>query len=393
MLSAVAVTNCVQIRHSLDTSMATTKSKAKYGSVKVTDRNGKIYLDFRVNGQRFRPALNLETTRQNLGLAETIANQITQDIALGQFDESLEKYLPSNKVGQHKTTLIDVIKSYIEVNQFVSNDYKRTVNWLIQNKVTIDNIADKLTRIEGDETYNRRLKQLTGGVLWGIQRGMLKTNPLLDSRKRKRSQSTEETDKRKPFTTQEWEAILEAFRDDTYCPVTSNTKHSYYLDYVFVLALTGCRMGEINGLKVKHVDLVRNEIEICESLSRDSLSGKRSQKSTKTGSVKFIPMNDQLREVMVRWTKDKSPDAYVFTGPKGKPIDDHNWNRRIWKPILEGLGIPYRVPYALRHSFGSRAIEQGMALTSVAYLMGHSNPRMLIERYGHMINRPSLPSL
>jgi integrase len=41
----------------------------------------------------------------------------------------------------------------------------------------------------------------------------------------------------------------------------------------------------------------------------------------------------------------------------------------------------------------SRAIEQGIPITGIAYLMGHSDTTMVMKQYGHMINKPELPTI
>jgi integrase len=90
---------------------------------------------------------------------------------------------------------------------------------------------------------------------------------------------------------------------------------------------------------------------------------------------------------------DLQPDCLIFRSPKGLAINDNNFTRRQWKPVLEGLGIEYRKPYTTRHTMASIAIEQGIPLTGVAYLLGHKDTTMVMRTYGHMINRPSLPEI
>jgi integrase len=66
----------------------------------------------------------------------------------------------------------------------------------------------------------------------------------------------------------------------------------------------------------------------------------------------------------------------------------------VFKPILQKLNIEERVLYALRHSFGTRAVEQGMSLYEAAQLMGHSSIETTMRNYIHLINRPkNLPGL
>lgn len=224
---------------------------------------------------------------------------------------------------------------------------------------------------------------------WAITEEKVSTKllPLLKGSKQK-------DPKRKPFTLDEMQSICKAFKDAYCTPNKLCTGEANYYHLVLFLFATGCRAGELVGLKRKHFDLVNKMVTIEESLSPVSnYESTRVQKSTKTGSVRVLPLPDFLVEISTRICHGRTPNEYVLVGSKGKPINQRNFSQRIWKPILESLGMPYRVPYAGRHTVASMAIEQGIPLTGIAYLMGHSDTTMVMKQYGHMINKPNLPTI
>ena len=92
--------------------------------------------------------------------------------------------------------------------------------------------------------------------------------------------------------------------------------------------------------------------------------------------------------------RGKQPNDFVFPSPKGKSIDDRMLQRRILKPVLKKLGLEDRDLYAARHSFGTRAVQQGMSLTDVAYLMGHTTVETAMRNYVS-VTKPAvtLPSI
>lgn len=104
-------------------------NKAKYGSVKVINRNGKLYLDFRYLGDRFRPALNLVANKTNEIAAKQIASKIELDIATGQFDTTLIVYL-GEKVDKTKprdtkpSDLLGLFRYYWDLKGLSGNDYE-----------------------------------------------------------------------------------------------------------------------------------------------------------------------------------------------------------------------------------------------------------------------------
>ena len=91
--------------------------------------------------------------------------------------------------------------------------------------------------------------------------------------------------------------------------------------------------------------------------------------------------------------KGKKQDELVFLSPTGKSIDDHNFQNRVFKKVLNELGISERVLYACRHTFGSRCIDAGITPVMTAFLMGN-NPETALRNYTHQLNVPdTLPSI
>ncbi|NET05219.1 MAG: hypothetical protein F6K09_00255 [Merismopedia sp. SIO2A8] len=61
----------------------------------------------------------------------------------------------------------------------------------------------------------------------------------------------------------------------------------------------------------------------------------------------------------IRYLPHQQPDGLVFKSQKGKPIDDHTFSQRVWKPLCAAAEVEYRVPYAARHRTISHLIDQG----------------------------------
>ncbi len=120
----------------------------------------------------------------------------------------------------------------------------------------------------------------------------------------------------------------------------------------------------------------------------------RKEKGTKMENVRYLPLSNELIAILKPQIQDKNPDEFVFNSPRGLSIDDRMLERRILKPVMINLGFGDRDLYAARHSFGTRAVQQGMALTDVAYLMGHSTVETAMRNYVS-VTRPSkvLPSI
>jgi integrase len=230
------------------------------------------------------------------------------------------------------------------------------------------------------KTYNERLWLLKRMTVWAVDEGLLNANPWLKIKPRKGSKEIIT-----PFSQDEAARIIAGF-DEIYPAWT------HFAKFLF---LSGCRMSEAIGLQWKHIDFQRGEICICESLSRKpGANYERLRKSTKTGSVRYLKINSELVKVFEQVSPvRKNPEDLIFKNPTGtNSIDCRNFRHR-WKTVLAAANIPYRRPHIIRHSFASHAIEQGIPLTGVAYLLGHSDTRMVASTYGHLISKPSLPQI
>ena len=322
----------------------------------------------------------------------------------GCFDTSLEKYKPQEikpavltpvKVATPIPTIAflhdlsdkfkDWTKNIRNINIDHSIDYHGIYRVLLRwVKIPLEEAA---ATMKGENwsvsTYNKRLNILCHFFTWLQNSGVITSNPLSDVN-RKRSKKKKKSERRIPLTEEEISAFLEAIRLDTYCHKCSPVKHSFYHPFLKFIFLTGVRNAEAIGLRVRHIDFESGLIEISEALARTvkgTNHAARIQKGTKTDNVRYLPMAVELRELLVVQIQGKNPDDFVFPSPKGLSIDDRMLERRVIKPVLIKLGIGDRDLYVARHSFGTRAVQQGMALTDVAYLMGHTTIETASRNY------------
>ena len=62
--------------------------------------------------------------------------------------------------------------------------------------------------------------------------------------------------------------------------------------------------------------------------------------------------------------------------------------KNAWKQTLQRAGITRRIrPYDLRHAFATELIAGGVDVGTVAKLMGHSTPTMLLTHYQHVMDK------
>lgn len=171
-----------------------------------------------------------------------------------------------------------------------------------------------------------------------------------------------------PFTLREVQCLLATVRAD-------------YKDYLTVRFFTGMRTGEINGLKWKYVDFDSRLLLVRETfvLGEDEY--------TKTdGSQREIQMSQPVVEALQRQrelTLGKS--EYVFCNLLGEPLDNTNFTKRVWYPLLRHLGYPLRRPYQMRHTAATLWLASGEAPEWIARQLGHTSTEMLFRTYSRYV--------
>jgi len=382
--------------------------KTPKGEISITKCEERIRLRWRYNGNRYSLNLPFVFSEENMHQATLKVAEIKLDILKRCFDTSLEKYKPVIDQVILKTTeqaLVQETKSIAFLNDLVPKfnewcknirniDVDNSIDFLYIRKslekwegVPVNDVSEKLNNGKlAVSTYNKRLAYLSLFFSWLTTLGILERNPLQDVCKRK-NKGKKKNQQRVPMEEKEILSFLDAIKNDTYCSNSSTYKHSFYHSFLKFIFYTGVRNAEAIGLRVKHVNIQEKQVEISETLARTvngSNHAARIRKGTKMENIRFLPLNEDLIDILGKQIIGKSPDDLVFQSVRGLSIDDRMLQRRIIKPVLQKLGFGNKDLYSARHAFGTRAVQQGMALTDVAYLMGHSSIETASRNYVHV---------
>lgn len=159
-----------------------------------------------------------------------------------------------------------------------------------------------------------------------------------------------------------------------------------YRTLVLVMAFEGLRPGEAFGLRVGDLDFERGTITVRRSF------GKGQESSTKTGETRTLPMVPApgMAELLTEHLESfgsEDPEAYVFTGETGHPIDSHNWSRRVFAPAAASAGVNHGIsPNQLRHHAASYWISRGANILQVSRLLGHAKPSITLDVYAGLFS-------
>lgn len=146
-----------------------------------------------------------------------------------------------------------------------------------------------------------------------------------------------------------------------------------------------CILGSQFGLRVGPSELFRltwQDVDLNRRVLRVHSAAKNKQCPWRE-----IPIRESLMPIFEQWKeedKNLSPDC-PLVHYLGKPVSKM---QKSWQIALERAGIKRRIRlYDLRHAFATEAIAGGADIGTVASLMGHANPNMILKHYQFVTDR------
>jgi integrase len=174
-----------------------------------------------------------------------------------------------------------------------------------------------------------------------------------------------------PFSEAERDALLDYFR----------RKDSQSYPLVYILFHTGLRTGEVVGLRWGAVDLRAGTLTVRISRSRSEDNPPKTKNSQRT--ITLPP--DVVAVLRATQPLHVTPESFVFTTPKGLPLDTDRFVELRWHRALRATGTRPRKFYATRHTFISVALSRGCNAKWVAKYCGTSL-EMLDKHYGRWMD-------
>ena len=161
-----------------------------------------------------------------------------------------------------------------------------------------------------------------------------------------------------------------------------------------LLIVTGCRRGEIMGLKWEKVDFDNSRVKIDRALVSSKSKGVF-EESTKTSDIRYLSLpretmdllrqhkREQLRLQLAngdRWLHT----GYVFTQDNGDRMNPDSITGWL-KDFSARHNLPHINPHAFRHTVASVLLANGTDIVTVSKQLGHSNITTTESFYSHII--------
>ena len=372
---------------------------------------GKLFFDFRYQGVRCREQTLLEDTPANRRKVEAVLKKIDGEISLNTFDYA--RYFPNSpnarRFASGSVTALavavasppatplfkDFVATWVSEKEIEwRQSYRGTINVILQHHLLpyfgekpvgeiergailafraglVTKPAPKKSVTKGKARKSGTLNRIVGILRQILAEAAVRygfPNPA-DSIKRLKTQKEDVV----PFSMAEVQKLLSTVRAD-------------YRDYLVVRFFTGVRSAEAHGLKWKHIDFDRSLM-----LIRETFFAGRTETTKTDGSQRDIQLSQPVMEALKRLralrkgTDHEVADHYVFSTRFGRPIDNSNFNDRVWKPLLRFCGLTYRRPYQMRHTCATLWLAAGENPQWIAKQLGHTTTEMLFRTYGRYV--------
>lgn len=240
--------------------------------------------------------------------------------------------------------------------------------------ITRAHVASLVNRLEREgkrpKTIKNVIHMLSSCMGHAIDEGHIVANPCRRVRLPKDAHGAHED---RFLTGEEALALVEAVAD-------------HYRPLVVFMIGTGLRWSEATALQSRHVDLANGVVRVEQAwkLVKGAPGGKvlgppKSPKARRT-------VNPAVMALAAAQPLLGKPNDFVFTTITGKPISYSGFYDRTWLPACVEAGLDPRPGlHALRHTFASWLISEGLSLEAVQDQLGHESINTTRRVYAHLL--------
>lgn len=163
-----------------------------------------------------------------------------------------------------------------------------------------------------------------------------------------------------------------------------------YRAMVWLGAMLGLRWGEVAGLRVQAIDLLRRKLSVEETVGE--AAGVVHFGPPKSGAGRRqLPLSEPMVEIIaehLRLTGLTAADgeALLFRAPRGGPLRYGHWHHRIWMPAREAIGRPDLGFHDLRRLYATLLVEARVDVKVSQELMGHEDIRLTRGLYAQAVD-------
>lgn len=156
--------------------------------------------------------------------------------------------------------------------------------------------------------------------------------------------------------------------------------HRYDLaDVVTLFAGTGCRMGELVGVRWEDVDLDAGTLTVTGKISRQTGVGLVRDDFTKTAAGQRTLPLPRFAVAMLTARATTADGSMVFDGATGFRNPDTVWAQ--WRKVRAALYLEWVTPHVFRKTVATILDDEGLTARQAADQLGHAKVSMTSDVY------------
>ena len=167
---------------------------------------------------------------------------------------------------------------------------------------------------------------------------------------------------------------------------------------VVLAAAVGLRQGEVFGVGLDTLDMLRRELRVDRQVTLTAGHGPRIGPPKTTASVRTVPLPDvaldhlarhleryPARPVPMETTTGQSLEVpLVFTDRNGRALSRTRFSD-VWRRAVHDAGLPAGTRFHdLRHTAASALIEGRQSVKAVQAILGHATATETLDTYAHL---------
>ena len=233
-------------------------------------------------------------------------------------------------------------------------------------RVSVERVSDVTPELlreffyEGTEKYQwgywhyaNHLKYLRKFFVWCVERGHLRADPTQGIRRPRKPKTLP----RRLSFEEAQQLLYTSFNHSWRYEFERSRNHALIATMLF----GGFRASEVLSLQMVDVNLPAGSILVREG---------------KGGKDRYVPVHHKLSYILRRYLDDRRlagrSSPYLFVSAlRDEPIS-YKALGKMCRRLAKASGVRF-TPHALRHTFGSVAVEQGMGLAQLREVMGHAD--------------------
>ena len=318
------------------------------------ESSGSYYAWLTKSGKKIRKSLKTTDRKHADRRLRTLREQITGlDFSKGKskltFENLADEWLKNITVGlkessaRRRQTSVKQLKNYfkgLEVRKIT--------------RLMCDQWAQKRSPGIASSTFNNERDTLIGILSYAKREGVILENPAEVTKRRKLGKSPILIPSKEQFDT-----LLQTLR-------SLDIRYHIAADLVELLAYSGMRKGEANGLRWRDINFRKGSFTVTGG-----------DVGTKNHESRVVPLFPALRKFLHSFGDQREQlDDFVV------PLKDAKKAIATACRIAE---LPHFNHHTMRHYFISNAIEKGIDFKTIAAWVGHKDGGLLVAKtYGHL---------